>query len=61
MAERCHPVIGERLLKSVLLLEGVSVRSGLGAISTAHDEADLDKALEATAAALARFRAAGLA
>jgi glutamate-1-semialdehyde 2,1-aminomutase len=61
MAERSHPVIGERLLKSVLLLEGVSVRSGLGAISTAHDEADLDKALEATAAALARFRAAGLA
>jgi len=60
MFERAHPVIGERLLKSVLLLEGVSVRSGLGAISTAHDEADLDAALEATAAALARFRAAGL-
>jgi glutamate-1-semialdehyde 2,1-aminomutase len=60
LAERAHPVIDERLLKSTLMLEGVSVRSGMGAVSEAHDDSDLDATLAATTAALARFRRAGL-
>jgi glutamate-1-semialdehyde 2,1-aminomutase len=60
LAERRHPGIGERLVKSAMLLEGVSVRSGLGAVSTAHTERDLDASAEATRAALERFRRAGL-
>jgi glutamate-1-semialdehyde 2,1-aminomutase len=60
LAARAHPRIGERLLKATLLLEDVSVRTGLGAISTAHTEADVDRSLEALGATLARFRKAGL-
>jgi glutamate-1-semialdehyde 2,1-aminomutase len=55
-----HPAIGERLLKSVLLLEGVSVRSGLGAVSTTHGEAEIEASLDAVRSALERFRGAGL-
>ncbi len=58
LLERRHPEIGERLLKSVLMLEGVSTRSGLGAISTAHTEADLDETLRRYARALERLREA---
>jgi glutamate-1-semialdehyde 2,1-aminomutase len=56
-----HPAIGERLLKSVLLLEDVSSRSGLGAISTAHSGEDLDRTLEGFRAAFERLKRAGLA
>jgi glutamate-1-semialdehyde 2,1-aminomutase len=60
LAGHRHPAIDERRLKSVMLLEGVSVRSGLGAVSTAHGERELDASAEATRAALERFRRAGL-
>jgi len=60
LAERGHPLVGERLLKSTLLLEDLSVRSGLGAISLAHTEEDLDRSLESIRAGLDRLRRAGL-
>jgi glutamate-1-semialdehyde 2,1-aminomutase len=60
LAAGSHPLIGERLLKSTLLLEDVSTRSGLGAISTAHGEEHLDRTLEGFRAALGRFEDAGL-
>jgi glutamate-1-semialdehyde 2,1-aminomutase len=53
--------VDERLLKSVLLLEDVSIRSGLGAISTVHTDADLERTLDGFASALGRVRRAGLA
>jgi glutamate-1-semialdehyde 2,1-aminomutase len=60
LAERAHPLIGERLLKSTLMLEDLSVRSGLGAISTTHTEEELDHSLEAVRAGLDRLRRADL-
>ncbi len=60
LAERRHPVIDERLLQSVLLLEDVSGKHGFGSIATAHTEEDLDRTLEGVRAALTRFRGAGL-
>lgn len=61
LAERAHPRIDERLLKSVLMLEGLSTRSGLGAISTAHTAEDLDRTSERFEAGLRRFKKAGVA
>ena len=61
LAAGAHPLIGENLLKSVLLLEDVSTRSGLGAVSLAHDEDDLARTLEGYRAGLDRLRRAGLA
>ena len=60
LADR-HPLIGERLLKAVLLLEDVSTRSGLGGISLAHDDDDLQQTLDGYRAALERIKCAGLA
>jgi glutamate-1-semialdehyde 2,1-aminomutase len=60
LAERAHPVLDERLLKSTLLLEDLSVRSGLGAISAAHTEEELDRTLEGIRAGFDRLRRAGL-
>ena len=60
LAERGHPLIGERLLKSTMMLEDLSVRSGLGAISAAHTEEELDRTLEGVRAGLDRLRRAGL-
>ena len=60
LAETSHPFIDERLLKSSLMLEDVSVRSGLGAISTAHDEEHLEQTLEGFRAVFRRVRRAGL-
>lgn len=60
LAERRHPTIGERLLKATLLLEDVSVRNGLGAVSTRHGEEELRRTLEGFSAAIERFRRAGL-
>ena len=60
LAERVHPRISERLLKSTLLVEGVSTRSGLGAISTAHTKADLSETLEGVRASFERLVRAGL-
>ncbi len=60
LAEATHPVLGERLLKSILLLEDVSIRSGLGAISTTHDDEHLERTLEGFRAAFHRVRRAGL-
>jgi hypothetical protein len=55
-----HPVLDDAFLKSALLLEQVSVRHGLGAISTAHSEADVDRTVAAYAAVLERCREAGV-
>ncbi len=60
MARRSHPVLDDELLKSVFLLHGVSVRTGLGAISTAHGEEDFARTLEGLAAGFERLRRAGL-
>ena len=60
LAECRHPTLGERLVKSTMLLAGVSVRSGLGAVSTAHGKRDLDASVEAVRATFKRFRQAGL-
>lgn len=55
-----HPFVDDSLLRSVLLLEGVSARHGVGAVSSAHEPADLDATVESFRRALARLRAAGL-
>jgi len=60
LAGAAHPWITERLLKSVLLLEDLSSRSGIGAISMAHTDEDLDRTLEGFRAGLARLKQAGL-
>jgi glutamate-1-semialdehyde 2,1-aminomutase len=60
LVERSHTLISERLLKSTLLLEDLSVRSGLGAISAAHSDDDLERTLDAYGAAFDRFKKAGL-
>jgi glutamate-1-semialdehyde 2,1-aminomutase len=60
LAASAHPWIAERLFKSVLLLEDVSTRSGIGAISTTHSDADLDRTLDGYRAALDRLNRAGL-
>jgi len=44
----------------VMLLEGISVRSGLGAVSTAHGDEAIDASLDAVRAAFERLRRAGL-
>ncbi len=56
-----HPLISERLWKSVLMLEDLSTRTGLGAISTAHDDEHLDRTLEGYRAGFERLKRAGLA
>jgi glutamate-1-semialdehyde 2,1-aminomutase len=61
LAERANPLVPERLLKAVLLLEGLSTRSGCGAISTAHTDDDLVRTVEAMRAGWRRFVDAGLA
>jgi glutamate-1-semialdehyde aminotransferase len=60
LVERGHPLIDERLLKSVLLLEDLSTRSGIGAISTAHSEQDIERTLDAVRAAFRRLGGAEL-
>jgi glutamate-1-semialdehyde 2,1-aminomutase len=40
-----HPTVGEDLLRATLLLEGVSVHNGLGAVSAAHTQGDLASTL----------------
>jgi glutamate-1-semialdehyde 2,1-aminomutase len=60
LMEERHPLIGERLLKATLLLEEISSRSGLGSLSTVHDEADMQRTLDGYAAGLERLQRAGL-
>jgi glutamate-1-semialdehyde 2,1-aminomutase len=60
LAAAAHPWITERLLKAVLLLEDVSSRSGIGAISTTHTDEDLDRTLDGFRAAVERLKRAGL-
>lgn len=55
-----HPIVTPGLLKAVLLLHGVSTRSGLGMWTEAHEEGDVAALERAYADALARFRDAGL-
>lgn len=56
-----HRWVDERLWKSVLMLEDLSTRTGLGAISTAHTERHLDRTAESYRAGFARLKQAGLA
>jgi glutamate-1-semialdehyde 2,1-aminomutase len=60
LASSAHPAVTERLLKSVLLLEDVFTRSGLGGISATHTDEDLDQTLAAFRAAFARLGKAGI-
>ncbi len=48
----------EKALKLGLLLEGVNVAHGLGAVSLAHEDADIDRTIEAYDAFARRMRAA---
>jgi glutamate-1-semialdehyde 2,1-aminomutase len=58
--ERAHPRIDDQLIKATMLLEQASVHYGVGALSTAHTEDDLERTLEGFRSAFARFRDAGL-
>jgi glutamate-1-semialdehyde 2,1-aminomutase len=60
MVAREHPFLDDDLLKSVLMLHGVSVRTGLGALSTAHTADDLARTLEGFGAAFERLQRVGL-
>ena len=60
MAHRAHPFLDDGFLKSLLMLHGVSVRTGLGALSTAHGAEDFTGTLDGFAAAFERLRRAGL-
>ncbi len=60
MAKRAHPFLDDGFLKSVLMLHGVSVRTGLGALSTAHGAEDFKRTLDGFSAAFERLRRAGL-
>ena len=60
LAAGAHPLIGHGLLRSALMLEDVSGHLGIGAISTAHTEVDLDRTLQGVGAVFHRFRQAGL-
>jgi hypothetical protein len=57
LAAHAHPRVGERLLKSVLMLEDLSVRSGLGGATTAHGPAEIDATIASYRAAFERMRA----
>jgi glutamate-1-semialdehyde 2,1-aminomutase len=57
---RAHPFVDDELWRSLLLLEGVHARHGLGALSLAHGDAELERTLAAIRAALLRLRSAGL-
>ena len=52
--------LDDQILKSTVMLEHVSTRHGLGAVSTAHTDEHLEKTFAAFEAALERFRRAGL-
>ncbi len=54
------PLVDDDLLRAVLLTEGVSAHSGLGAASFAHDASDIARTLTGYRAALLRLRSAGL-
>ena len=55
-----HPTVDGKLLKSVLLLHDLSVRSGLGALTTAHDDDAIDRTVARFEDGLGRLRGAGL-
>ena len=56
LAQHAHPRVSERLLRSVLMLEGVSVRSGLGAVSTSHGQDEIERTAVAYRVAFERLR-----
>ena len=60
MARRAHPFLDDDLLKSVLMLHGVSVRTGLGGLSTAHGTEDFARTLDGFGAAFERLQRSGL-
>ncbi len=53
----CDLILREKVLKLGLLLHDVNVSHGLGAISTAHTDADLDRVIAAFAAVARRLAA----
>jgi len=55
-----YPWWGEALMKSLFLLEGVNTRHGIGAVSLAHEDADLERTAAACERVLGRLAAAGL-
>jgi glutamate-1-semialdehyde 2,1-aminomutase len=57
---RAHPCVDDELLRAVLLLEGVSVRHGVGAASFAHTDEDVAATLRGWRGALGRLRDARL-
>jgi glutamate-1-semialdehyde 2,1-aminomutase len=58
---RAHPAVDDELVRSLLLLEGVSARHGLGGVSLAHEDEDLARTLAGWRRVLERLREAGLA
>jgi glutamate-1-semialdehyde 2,1-aminomutase len=60
LAAGAHPTLDEALLKSALLLEDVSIHYGVGALSTAHTEDEIEATGAALARVLERVRRAGL-
>jgi glutamate-1-semialdehyde 2,1-aminomutase len=53
----CDVVLGDTVVQLALLLEAVHVVHGLGAVSTAHTEADVERMAEACRAAARRIKA----
>jgi glutamate-1-semialdehyde 2,1-aminomutase len=53
----CDVVLSEKVLQMALLLEDVFVVHGLGSLSTAHAEADIDRLSEACRGAARRIKA----
>jgi glutamate-1-semialdehyde 2,1-aminomutase len=57
---RAHPWVDDELVRGVLLLEGICARHGLGAVSLAHRDEEIEVTLRAWRGALERLRAAKL-
>jgi len=53
----CDITLGEKVLQLALLLENVHVVHGLGSVTTAHTEADIDFLAEACQCAARKFKA----
>ena len=53
----CDVVLGDTVVQLALLLEDVFVVHGLGSLSTAHTEADVDRLAEACRGAARRIKA----
>ena len=52
----CDRTLTEKVLKLAMLLEDVHIVHGMGAMSTAHTEADIDRVAEAYRRALEKIK-----